>query len=175
MRPDGHGAGAYCSTAKVSGGQALPGRHPTVGTWRWAPPHRPQVLGHVDAPQTGRDHRWSVTVRWLWLVQWGHAWHISTCASRDCRWSEMLQWQWLVQWGRKWVCGDPIRWDPKVQVTCPRVGHVSVHAEGTWRWVVVKTCHRVGFPSSCPNDASPRTDGSKEMSVEAARATPCQQ
>ena len=77
--------------------------------------------------------------------------------------------------GRRWVYGDPIRWDPKVRVTCPRVGHVSVCAEGMRHWVVTKTCHRVGVSSSCPDDTSPRTDGSKETSVEATGAAPCQQ
>ena len=48
-------------------------------------------------------------------------------------------------------------------------------AEDTRCWAVTKTHHRVGVLLSCPNDASPRTDGSKETSVEAARAVPCQQ
>ena len=50
-RPDGHGAGANCSMAKASGGQALPGWRLTVGTWRWAPPRHPQVLEMVPTLQ----------------------------------------------------------------------------------------------------------------------------
>ena len=123
----------------------------------------------------GRDCRWSVTLQQRRLAQWVQAGHISTCASRDCCWSKTLQWRQLARWGRRWVYGDPIKWDPKVQVTCPRVGHVSVHAEGTWHWAVAKMHYRVGVSSSCPYNTSPRTDGSKETSVEAARATPFQQ
>ena len=58
---------------------------------------------------------------------------------------------------------------------CPRVGHISVRAESTQHWAVAKTRHRVGVSLSCPDDVSPRTDGSNEMSVEVARAASCQQ
>ena len=75
----------------------------------------------------------------------GHAWHVSTCASKDHHWSEMLQRPWHMQWGCRWVCGDPIGWDLKVRVTCPRVGHVSVHAESMQHWTVAKMCHQVRY------------------------------
>ena len=75
----------------------------------------------------------------------GYAWHVSTCASRDRRWSETLQRRRLSQWGRRWACGDPIRWDLKVRVTCPRAGHVSVRAVGTQHWAVAKMRRRVRY------------------------------
>ena len=75
----------------------------------------------------------------------GYAWHVSTCASRDRRWSETLQRQRLSQWGRRWACGDPIRWDLKVWVTCPRAGHVSVHVVGTQHWAVARMRRRVRY------------------------------
>ena len=75
----------------------------------------------------------------------GYAWHVSTCASRDHRWSETLQRRQLSQWGRQWACGDPIRWDPKIRVMCPRVGHISVHVVGMQHWVVARMRRRVRY------------------------------
>ena len=49
-----------------------------------------------------------------------------------------------------------------------------MHVVGTQHWAVAKTRLRVGFSLSL-DDASPRTDGSKETSVEATGAAPCQQ
>ena len=91
----------------------------------------------------------------------GYAWHVSKCASRDRRWSEMLQRRRLSQWGRQCACGDPIRWDLKVWVMCPRAGHVSVcvlnarsagrsrrHASGWGFRRLSTTC--------CPEQMAPR-------------------
>ena len=116
------------------------------------------AAGHAWHVSTcaSRDCRWSKTLQRRWLAQWAQAWHVSMCASRDRHWRETLQRQRLTQWGWRWVCGDPIRWDPKVQVTCSRVGHISVHAESTQHWAVAKMRHWVRYcrrlSTMCPSE-----------------------
>ena len=128
----------------------------------------------MGAPQTSRDRRWSETLRRQWLACWGCAWHISSCASRDRRWSETLQWRRLPQWGWRWaLVTHQVGPDDPGDVPKGRA-RLGVCAECTQRWAVTKMRLRVGFSSSL-DDTSPRTDGSKETSVEATRAAPCQQ